>query len=61
MYDSDLANNTKRRRIYGAHIRQKYGRLGVNNRRRPSDCVMKLVRDFFPNTTGIPYVGYHSN
>ena len=46
MYDSDLPNNTKRRRIYGAHIRQKYGRLGVNNRRRPSDCVMKLVRDF---------------
>ena len=61
MYDSDLLSNTKRRKLYAEHIRQKYGQLGANNRRRPAECVVKLVRDFFPNTTGTPYVGYHPN
>ena len=59
LYDQDLPANAKRWTIYRKHIQHKFGRLGSNNCRQPSGCVMKLVRGYFPNPTGVDYVGYH--
>ena len=61
LYDKDVPVNTKMRRIYSNHICQKYGNLGVGNRMVLSECVAKLIRNYFSNPDGVEYVSYHPN
>lgn len=53
-------NNEIRKKAYKEFIQRKFGKLGHSNRQPISSCVLREIRDEYPDTGHI-YMGFKEN
>ena len=56
--ETNWPNNKKRKYVYKHFIRRKWGYLREGQRKEICDCVLQLVRRFFPVPAGDEPMGF---
>lgn len=58
---ADFTSNEYRKAAYRQYTAWKYGKLGQGNRRVAPACVVRMIRQKYPNPPGVPYMGFKPN